>query len=244
MLPDPTEGDDHRDAHGQGTHGQGRATSVSQQGRPRESLLQSGRQHERGATDPGQQGQGQGHGQGHHEQHAVDKEGPREGRLPRGTGPGPVWSGGFGGGPFGRVAADRRRPAAAAEFRVHSAGPASGGGERGGLSSMAEHRIVAPKVAGSSPVGHPNTTHESPAWTGRPHASIEVGLPACAAPAGRAIHAPRRRPEVTRGGDAPSSRPGPRARAAAGSRGRADDVAPEDPSGAVLMGAGEPACGW
>ena len=27
----------------------------------------------------------------------------------------------------------------------------------GGLSSMAEHRIVAPKVTGSTPVGHPST---------------------------------------------------------------------------------------
>ena len=36
-------------------------------------------------------------------------------------------------------------------------------GHLGGLSSMAEHRIVAPKVAGSSPVGHP----KSPPRTGR-----------------------------------------------------------------------------
>src|SRR4051794_40805274 len=28
---------------------------------------------------------------------------------------------------------------------------------RGGLSSTAEHRIVAPKVTGSKPVGHPNS---------------------------------------------------------------------------------------
>src|SRR5947207_1260639 len=37
---------------------------------------------------------------------------------------------------------------------------------RGGLSSMAEHRIVAPKVTGSSPVGHPNSTHDFAALGG------------------------------------------------------------------------------
>src|SRR5688572_27307996 len=35
-------------------------------------------------------------------------------------------------------------------------GESPGHGPGGGLSSMAEHRIVAPKVTGSSPVGHPN----------------------------------------------------------------------------------------
>lgn len=30
-------------------------------------------------------------------------------------------------------------------------------GSRGGLSSMVEHRIVAPKVMGSKPIGHPTT---------------------------------------------------------------------------------------
>ncbi len=48
-------------------------------------------------------------------------------------------------------------------FRLYSRSlvPPRGAGpprtsDRGGLSSMAEHRIVAPKVTGSSPVGHPN----------------------------------------------------------------------------------------
>ena len=44
----------------------------------------------------------------------------------------------------------------------------TGASLRGGLSSMAEHRIVAPKVTGSSPVGHPNTSPDhalrSPNW--------------------------------------------------------------------------------
>ena len=41
----------------------------------------------------------------------------------------------------------------------------AGHGERlrGGLSSTAEHRIVAPKVTGSKPVGHPNSPPRRPA---------------------------------------------------------------------------------
>jgi hypothetical protein len=34
------------------------------------------------------------------------------------------------------------------------------------LAQLAEHRIVAPKVTGSSPVGHPNPLRESLAATG------------------------------------------------------------------------------
>jgi hypothetical protein len=34
------------------------------------------------------------------------------------------------------------------------------------LAQSAEHRIVAPKVTGSSPVGHPTTPHERPARGG------------------------------------------------------------------------------
>jgi hypothetical protein len=30
------------------------------------------------------------------------------------------------------------------------------------LAQLAEHRIVAPKVTGSSPVGHPNSLHTPP----------------------------------------------------------------------------------
>ena len=42
---------------------------------------------------------------------------------------------------------------------ARAAGDMAGHGEclRGGLSSTAEHRIVAPKVTGSKPVGHPNS---------------------------------------------------------------------------------------
>lgn len=46
---------------------------------------------------------------------------------------------------------------------------------RGGLSSMAEHRIVAPKVTGSSPVGHPSL-HRRSAARGRSAPLPSVGV--------------------------------------------------------------------
>ena len=57
---------------------------------------------------------------------------------------------------LGRVHASGYTPVArpASRWDRHARAP------RGGLSSMAEHRIVAPKVTGSSPVGHPTSWHE------------------------------------------------------------------------------------
>ncbi len=94
---------------------------------------------------------------------------PRPARLPvlRRNGPGrtrPGYQSGVPARSDARPAARRRRPAPA-RGPVHSPRPMGRRSPRtrppghlGGLSSMAEHRIVAPKVAGSSPVGHPNSS--------------------------------------------------------------------------------------
>ncbi len=81
---------------------------------------------------------------------------------------------------------------------------------RGGLSSMAEHRIVAPKVTGSSPVGHPNSPQPSTGVSVAPACDARVALaPICparptpgtfvrsvAVRTGRRSRSPRREPST------------------------------------------------